>query len=103
MDVRAVRRVYSLPKYIVGPDGPEWFQWVSGSRGTQNGARWRYAAPKHPLLRLSCLEISEKINEAVLLAKIGANNDYRKREIIGVAPACIRIRARIRIRDAPWK
>lgn len=48
-----------------------------------------------------CLEISEEINEAVLLAEIGANNDYRKREIIGVVHARIRIRGRIRIRDAP--
>lgn len=49
-----------------------------------------------------CLEISEEINKAVLLAKIGANNDYRKRKIISVViPARNRIRVRIRIRDAP--
>lgn len=36
-----------------------------------------------------CLKISEKINEAI---EIGANNDYRKREIIVVLPACIRAR-----------
>lgn len=33
---------------------------------------------------LSCPGISEKINEAVLLVEIGANNDYRKREIIAI-------------------
>lgn len=44
--------------------------------------------PKHPLRpRLSCPEIREKIDEAVLLAEIGANDDYRKREIIDVVPA----------------
>lgn len=77
-------------KYIVDPDGPEWSQWVSGSRGIQNRVRWKYAALKHPLrFRLSSVtgEISEEINEAMLLAEIGANNDYRKREIISVVLA----------------
>lgn len=45
----------------------------------------------------------QEINEAVLLAEIGANNDYRKREIIGIVPARIRARIRIHIRDTPWK